>query len=237
MKHCLQIFGLLTLFCLSLLSLAAAAETPAECPVMLNGSKLPMVFKADFSKDAKAWTATDPDAWKLTKQDGNPIYSLFKQSDYKPPVRCPHNQSYIKDLVVGDFVLEAELQSTGRQYGHRDMCLFFGKQDESHLYYTHISPSAKEGDPHAHSIFIVNDAPRKSIADYRIKNAKWGDDFHKVRLVRNTKSGDILVYFDNMKKPIMKANDKTFLKGMVGVGSFDDTGNVRSFVVWGKKSE
>ena len=35
----------------------------------------------------------------------------------------------------------------------------------------------------------------------------------------------------------MTAQDKTFLHGKVGFGSFDDTGNVDNIVLWGKKKE
>ena len=43
-----------------------------------------------------------------------------------------------------------------------------------------------------------------------------------MRVERNTKSGKIAVFFDDMKKPIMEAYDKTFTSGRVGIGSFDD---------------
>ena len=42
-----------------------------------------------------------------------------------------------------------------------------------------------------------------------------------------TTAGKIEVYFDDMKTPVLKAEDKTFQKGFVGFGSFDDTGRFR----------
>ena len=47
------------------------------------------------------------------------------------------------------------------------------------------------------------------------------------RLVRQASTGKIEVYFDDMTKPIMKAEDKTFQTGFAGFGSFDDTGRFR----------
>jgi hypothetical protein len=55
-----------------------------------------------------------------------------------------------------------------------------------------------------------------------------------VRVVRDSTSGSIQVYFDNMDKPIMTAQDRTFLSGGIGFGSFDDTGAIDSVIVWGK---
>jgi acetyl esterase/lipase len=43
-----------------------------------------------------------------------------------------------------------------------------------------------------------------------------------VQVERNVKSGTIRVYFDDMTQPLYEVVDKTFGKGLVGFGSFDD---------------
>ncbi|MDX9753413.1 MAG: hypothetical protein RBU29_05590 [bacterium] len=231
-------FWLLSLaFCLFALP-AALAESPAEVPFVLNGATLPLLYTSDFANDQARWEPTDPKAWKVITENDRPVYSLFQQSKYTPPVRLPFNQSILKDLWVSDFVIEVEAKSTGRQYAHRDICVFFGKQDETHLYYTHVSPSAVDGDPHAHSIFIVDATPRLSIATERVKKTLWENDtYYKIRVVRNSQTGEIEVFFHDMTTPIMKAKDTTFPVGRVGIGSFDDTGDFRSVKIWGKKAE
>ena len=83
----------------------------------------------------------------------------------------------------------------------------------------------KTADPHANQIFIVNEAPRTKISLTTTKGTNWTDDWHQVKIVRSATYGTIEIYFDDMKKPVMTAKDKTFLWGQVGVGSFDDTGN------------
>ncbi len=215
----------------------SAAETAAAPPQEMKGLKL--LHFEDFEKGpeaiAKQWKPTDPKAWAVMEDGAGHAYALTGASDYTPPVRSPHNISLLKDLEVTDFVLQADMKQTGKEYGHRDMCIFFGYQDPAHFYYVHIATKA---DPHAHSVFIVNDAPRVSIATERTEGADWGlDVYHKVRIERDTTSGAIRVFFDNLDQPIMTAEDKTFLHGKVGFGSFDDTGNVDNIVVWGKKKE
>ena len=54
------------------------------------------------------------------------------------------------------------------------------------------------------------------------KMTPWNNAWHDVKLVRNFKEGTIEIYFDDMKKPHMTVNDKTFGKGRIGIGSFDD---------------
>ncbi len=204
-----------------------AGEKPAET---LKG--LPLVTFEDFeSGSAERWEPTDKTAWELKKQGENTVYSLVKKnSNYKPPVRSPLNRSLLKDVVLTDTVLDVKLQSTSHSYGHQSLCLFFGFQDESHFYYVHFG---KEADPHANQIFIVNGEPRKSISLTTTEGTNWTENWHHARVVRDTQTGKIEIYFDDMETPAMTAVDKTFLSGRVGVGSFDDPGNFDNVAVYG----
>lgn len=193
-----------------------------QTPILGQKAELPLVFQEDFEKGAERWQPTDAKAWRIVKTDKGNVYNQFATSKYAPPHRSPLNIALIKDVVVGDFVLEAKVQSTGKDVPHRDMCLFFGYQDPTHFYYVHI---AKSADDHANQIFIVNDAPRNKISVTSTKGTPWTDDWHDVKIVRRVGDGTIEIYFDDMKTPIMTAGDKTFTWGQVGIGSFDDTGN------------
>ena len=226
--------------------LGIAAVLAALCPIAASTAKegktdkpakefmgLPLVYADEFDKPApQKWEPTDKAAWTFTKDGDRTVYALARKSKYRPKVRSPYGISLLKDVWLSDFVMDAWLRSTCKEYGHRDMCLFFGHQDLSHFYYIHIATKA---DPHANSVFLVNDKPRLSIAKERNKGTHWSEGYHHVRLVRKVESGTIEVYFDDMRKPIMKAEDKTFRWGRVGVGSFDDTGNVDRIRLWGKK--
>lgn len=205
-------------------------KAPSAWAETQNG--LPLLFFEDFESGAGRWTQTDPNAWKLIAQDGDQAYSQYQASKYEPPVRSPLNIARIKDLSVSDFVLQVRMEQTGREYGHRDMCVFFGYQDPSHFYYAHIATAA---DDTAHTIHIVNGAPRTSIVAERTPGVDWGTGYHDVRLVRDTASGLIQVFFDDMNAPILQARDKTFTTGGIGFGTFDDTGNIDDVIVWGKR--
>jgi hypothetical protein len=218
----------------TLLALACLpCSTPA--PAGDKGDKsLPLVFRDDFKKGADFWEPTDPAAWKVAKGKLGPVYSQFRQSKYKPPHRSPLNVSLLKDLRVSDFALEVDVQSTGKDGPHRDMCLFFGYRDPAHFYYVHI---AKRADDHANQIFIVNGADRKKISTKTTAGTPWDDKWHHVKVVRTVADGRIAIYFDDMKTPIMTATDRTFTWGRVGLGSFDDTGNWAHFELRGVRAE
>jgi hypothetical protein len=182
---------------------------------------LPVVLEEDFENGAERWEPTDAKAWKIKDTDKGHVYSQFeKRSKYEPPHRSPFNISLLKAINVGDFVLDADVLSTHEDYGHRDVCLVFGYQDPAHFYYVHLG---KKTDDHANQIFIVNEAPRTKISTKTTPGTDWDDKWHHVRIARDTDSGSIQIFYDDMDTPVMTANDKTFLWGRIGVGSFDDT--------------
>jgi hypothetical protein len=224
---------LLALLSGSLASLTLIAAVASGKPPARESNGLPLVFFDDFeSGQAEKWEQSDPKAWKIIEQGSNKVYSQFQQSKVETPVRSPFNRALVKDLVVGDVILDVKLQSTVKDYGHRDMCLFFGYQDPAHLYYVHLG---KEADDHANQIFIVNNEPRKKISATTTAGTDWTDDWHHARVVRKVEAGTIQVFFDDMEKPVMTAVDKTFAWGQVGIGTFDDTGNFDDVIVYGKK--
>lgn len=202
-----------------------------EAVVNQNGSKdngsYDVVYEQDFSGDdvLEDFQFTDPSAWRMGKtNDGRGHLELFGKSKYKPKAYSPLNIALLTDKKVRNFILDLELQQTGKEYGHRDMCVFYNFEDPSHFYYTHI---ASQTDDRAHNIFIVDGEPRKKVSHKTTEGHQWTDGWHNVRIVRDADSGKIAVYVDDMNEPIMEAVNKKMQWGYVGVGSFDDTGRIR----------
>jgi len=203
----------------------AAALIVLGAAALAGEAELPIVYQEDFEKGEplKQWEPMDPAAWKIAEK-----------------VRSPHNFGLIRHAVVRNFVLDLKMQSKTKDYGHRDLCLFFGYQNPTRFYYVHM---ALKADNNAHTVMIVNGKPRTTLIKtigkdiggevFRTKGVVWGDGWHHVRLVREADTGLIEVYFDDMTQPIMRVKDKTFAWGRVGVGSFDDIGNYDDIVLRG----
>jgi hypothetical protein len=195
--------------------------------------RLGLVYEEDFENGAKNWEPTDESAWKVSDTGSSKVYSQFKKrSDYNPPHRSPYNISLLKDVYVGDFDLLVKVKSTHPDYGHRDVCLFFGYQDPANFHYVHLG---KKADAHANQIFIVNDKPRTKISLTSTDGTDWDDKWHDVKIERRVADGTIYVYFDDMKKPVMTAKNKTFTWGRIGLGSFDDTADFDDLRLYGTK--
>jgi gluconolactonase len=209
---------------------------PARCAAV-GGQNIPagytLAYHQDFDEASvlAGFEFTNPAKWQFAKAgNGSGALESLGPGGYKAPVRSPGVIALIADRQFGNFILEADLLQTGKDYGHRDMCLFFGMQNPSQYYYVHMATKA---DNNAHNVFIVNKVPRTNIAKKTNKGIDWGRDvWHKVRLERNISSGSIKVYFDDLTEPIMLAEDKTHGVGYIGFGSFDDVGKIDNVRIW-----
>jgi hypothetical protein len=211
----------------SMMTLAAAMLL---CGSLARAAELPLLLKEDFEQGASRWQPFDEKSWQVLDTPAGKVYGLVADSKYQPPYRSPVNVSLLKDIVVGDFVLECRVQSTVKDYDHRSLVLVFGYQDPSHFYYVHFG---KKTDNHANQIFLVDGAPRVKISTETTPGTRWDDAWHQVKIARDASDGSIEVYFDDMKRPVMEAVDDTFRWGQIGLGAFDDLGNFDNLTLRG----
>jgi hypothetical protein len=189
-----------------------------------------LVYRQNFdaADSLEDFQFSDPNAWRWTDEGkSGGALELYGRSKYATKYRSPFNLGMIAGKRLGDFVLDADLRQTGKEYGHRDMCLFFGFTSPTQYYYTHI---ATKPDPHAHNIFIVNNAARKAIAPVPKQGVDWGADWQRVRVQR---VGDkIRVFYQDLSRPVFETTNDAFPQGYVGFGSFDDTGKIDNIRIW-----
>lgn len=207
--------------------------------ITIQAAELPLLVEDAFESNLSRWHMSDPEGeqptWEVivATESGSDNHVLRSKggSKYEPPHRSPWNIALLAEPVVSDFEITARLQNTNYDAGdHRDLCIFWGYQDPAHFYYVHLGAKP---DPHSCQIFIVNDADRKMITEKKSSGTPWDRGWHDVKVTRDTKTGDMKVYFDDMDEPIMTANDKTFSWGRVGIGTFDDNGNFDEFKLRG----
>lgn len=210
--------------------LASCSGTDVAATASTDAPSMDAVVVLDPGSVDALFRFSDPSAFAVGVEDGDVVLTAKGGAKYQPPHRSPLNIALLDTPAFGDFVLDLEMQQTGREYGHRDLCLFFGHQDPSRYYYVHIATKA---DPNAHNVFLVDGAPRRSFAVDTTAGIDWGrpDSWHRVRLIR--KGAQIRVYFDDLGTPIMEAEDATHGVGRIGFGSFDDEGRFRRIRIQG----
>ena len=211
----------------------AAPAAEGDIPDWARGVKISMPL--NDGKYAGDFIVSDPAVWEFAREENGKGFLQLEydrkkhKSTYTPKHRSPVHIALFKQYPFADFVMDVELQSTTESYDHQSLCLFFGFESPERYYYVHLG---KKADMNANNVFIVNGAARKNIATETTQGVEWKKgEWHTARLVRQASTGKIEVYFDDMTKPIMKAEDKTFQTGFVGFGSFDDTGRFRRVVL------
>lgn len=189
--------------------------------------------KEDFEQGFDRWQPSAAQNWKITEDHGGKVLDLFdKTARTKPPHRSPFNFVLLKDQEFGDVSITAKVRTTTKAYGHRDIVVIFGYQDEGHYYYVHFGEKA---DDHACQVFIVNGADRKKISTKETTGIPWKEDTWHTVCVTRTAEGMIRVYFDDMENTVLEAKDTTFGAGQIGFGSFDDTARFDDVVVTGER--
>jgi hypothetical protein len=201
--------------------------------LLLSAQELPILVTEDFERGADRWEFSDPKAWKIADGPKGKMLSLFERTVPRTPHKGPLAIALLKEVRVGDFVLEADVQSTVKRQPQQDLCLIFGYQDNDHFYYSHL---ARKTDKNHNQVFIVNGADRSMISLRTSEGTDWSDEWVHVKIVRKVADGTIEVYWDDMKTPVQTAQNKTFAWGQVGVGSYDDLGNFDTIVLRGVRA-
>ncbi|MSU51648.1 MAG: hypothetical protein EXS37_21585 [Opitutus sp.] len=180
-----------------------------------------------------AWTFADPGAWVWSKDEGRGVITLQRQQKFQPTVRSPFNLAWLKITAWKSFTLTVEAQLTKFDAGNNDLCIAFARQDDARFYYAHLGEKA---DGNHHQIHLVDHADRRAITASRTEGSPWQPGrWHRLKLVHDTVSGKIAVFFDDMEKPVLTAQDKTLDHGWIGLGSFDDLGTFRNLEIQGEK--
>jgi hypothetical protein len=173
------------------------------------------------------WHLEDPAAWEWQGDGESTSLVLKKPSHYKPKVRRPFNLAWFSGAELESFTLTCEARLDVLNKGNNDVCIAFGGRSESEFYYAHLGETADGVHLHLH---VVNNADRKAITMNRAKTLSWKPDhWHQLKLLRDASSGSIKVWFEDQL--VLEATDKTFGKGRIGLGSFDDLGAFRNVAI------
>jgi hypothetical protein len=106
----------------------------------------------------------------------------------------------------------------------RDACVIFGRRDDTHMYYVHLSGVS---DAAHNTIMRVDGATRTRIMpdSFRPPPVMTDRAWHKVDVLRNVDTGLIQVFVDAGSEgaaPYFEVTDRTYDWGFVALGSFDD---------------
>ena len=189
---------------------------------------------------AENWAPVTPEKWEFP---GDEVI-LAEPGENPGRPRRPFEYAV---LTAGPEFRSVQFQGEVRidtpvEVTNRDVIIVFGYRSPTEFYYAHLSTDNTIF-PH-NGIFVVNNADRDRIEDQWDPERSLGaapaitdDEWHSARVVHCADSGEIAVYIDGAKAPLMTAVDTTFDSSCVGFGSFDNIGRLRDLTVRGTAAE
>ena len=185
---------------------------------------------------ARNWQPRTPDNWTFR---GDQVIMTKAGTAPEGPRRPFEYAVLAKGPEFSSARISARVRlDTPVEVTNRDVIIVFGFQSDTRYYYAHLSTDNTIY-PH-NGIFVVNDADRLRLDDQwdeaqsrgappAVTDAKW----HRVSVTHCAATGEIAVYLDGSRQPLMTAVDTTFGAGRAGFGSFDNIGRARDFTVRG----
>ena len=169
------------------------------------------------------WSLAVPADWKIVDDHGNHVLRLDKAGPVGAKPRRPVKFALWEPGCVASFDLEVRVKRDPILQTEGDVLVIFGFQDKLHFYYAHLS--SDDGNVAVHNgIFRVNGGDRERIAGTGARPALPDENWHRVRISRNAQSGEIKLFLDEDAEPRFQVTDRTHGFGLVGLGSFDNTG-------------
>jgi hypothetical protein len=196
----------------------------------------PQLATFDF-EDGKSegWQPNSPKNWEVVDVDGSKIYHLNAPGE-PGEISAPTSWSVLDGNDVTSFEFSGRLRcEADTDNPNRDLCVFFHYLDPKHFYYVHFSASSDE----RHNIIgLVNGTDRVKInleppgeSVFRLVDKEW----HTFKVNYDSETGKIRAYLDDMGTPIVTAQGSVLGHGLVGVGSYDDTGYFDDLILKGKR--
>lgn len=207
------------------LGVAAVATLGLKAATTLvSASGAPVLRSVDLrdnfeQADLGLWLFPHPEDWAILSEGTNHYLHMVRAGEPGVP-RRPLQFALLKGVNVGSFEFSTRLRRE-----KRSLIVVFNYVDTLHFYYAHLSRDRGTEQPVHNGIFIVNGEPRQRIAGLDALPALPDEQWHRVRVVRNARSGSIQLFMDDQSQPLFALTDSTFTCGQVGIGSFDETGD------------
>ena len=223
---------LILLGCATLAGAAVAGTTQAtgteQAAGCIGSTRVGNVMAADN------WRPLHPSKWQFP---GDQVILAERGDNPGPPRRPFEYATLTSGPELASVQIDAEVRlDTPVEIVNRDVVIVFGYQSPTRFYYAHLSTDNTIY-PH-NGIFVVNDADRLRIDDQW--NGSVGAppaivdaEYHRVRVRHCASTGEIAVYVDGARTPLITATDHTFTGGRIGFGSFDNIGRMRRLTVTG----
>ena len=175
------------------------------------------------------WTVQEASDWAVEngalrlKVSGEPVAG-------QP--RRPTKYALLNSKPYKKVTVEAEMKRGGRS-----LIIVYAYQDAAHYNYAHISSDAAAKQPVHNGMFHVFGGERVRMSPQDGPASFVGEDWTPVKLTWDGETGRSYVEVNGKRNPSLEAVDLSLRWGMVGLGSFNETGDFRNVKISGEERE
>ena len=175
--------------------------------------------------------------WKVTSPNGVPTLELLAPRPATQPRRptqfaLADTPNYLRVTVEAEVKKEPEAARQRRT----SLMIVYAWRDPDHFNYAHLSVDTAKQQPVHNGIFHVYGGDRVRISSQDGPATLTSEDWHRVRLVYDGRTGKLEVFVNGLTSPSMQATDTTLSAGKVGLGSFFDLGQFRRVKITGEQA-
>lgn len=175
--------------------------------------------------------------WKVARDQAVPTLELLAPRPSTQPRRptqfaLADTPDYLRVTVEAEVKKEPEAARQRRT----SLMIVYAWRDPDHFNYAHLSVDTGKQQAVHNGIFHVYGGDRVRISSQDGPATLTGEDWHKVRLVYDGRTGKVEVFVNGVTSPSMQAVDTTLGAGKVGLGSFFDLGQFRRVRITGEQA-
>jgi hypothetical protein len=176
------------------------------------------------------WSVPNAADWKIENERDTPVLRLLVGREPLPGPRRPFQFAIASTPAFQTVQVEADLRPT-----KRSLMIVFAYHDPAHFDYAHLSTDTAQKQPVHNGVFHVYGGERVRISgDIGPAAFPAANQWYRVTLNYDGKSGEINVMVDGHAVPALHAFDVSLGAGQVGIGSFDETGDFRNVRIAGR---
>ena len=170
--------------------------------------------------------------WLIAKK-GHPGKTLKYIADHKITIEnvCPVTKAILRTDNFGSFILEFDVEQSGRDYDCRDFSVIFNFKDEENYDFIHFASIADEV---THGIFTFDSGKLTMLTkEASAQPISWGVlQWHSVRIEAGVENDKVRVFFNN--KLLWELDNFKEISGRIGFGAPDGAAKIDNLRIWAK---
>lgn len=170
------------------------------------------------------WSAPYADDWRVSNDGGVETLHLTVARPKADSPRKPIQYALAQTGPLARFTLECEVQ---RIQPKGSLIIVYAWKDASHFNYVHLSDDTGTKQPVHNGIFHVYGGDRVRISSEDGPCSLPTGEWHRVKVSYDAKSHLVETWVDGQPIPALRGADFSLGAGLIGLGSFFNTGSFR----------